>query len=97
MKLTRANVAELVEGKGYDPIQVDGIPEGFSFWAPQDRTMANVRDMGALVAFRPLKDRDSQEAMCMVPIQVPIDASRVFVDRAVLDAKHKLLELFVKN
>lgn len=34
MKISRANVADYAREKGLEPIQIDGIPEGFSFIEP---------------------------------------------------------------
>lgn len=52
MKITRANVAEYAKDKGLEPIQIDGIPEGFSFIAP-DLQIANVLHSGQFFAFIP--------------------------------------------
>lgn len=34
MKATRANVEAYAKEKGLEPVQIDGIPEGFSYKAP---------------------------------------------------------------
>lgn len=34
MKATRVNVERIATQRGLEPIQIDGIPEGFSFKAP---------------------------------------------------------------
>lgn len=53
---TRQNVEDIALTKGYTPIQVDGIPEGFSFKEP-NITIGGVEHEGNLVAFIPGKDR----------------------------------------
>lgn len=55
MRLTRANIQILIEGKGYEPVQIDGIPEGFSFKEPEIR-IGNVSYQGQYIAFIPLSD-----------------------------------------
>lgn len=52
MKWTRASVAEYISDKGYEPIQIDGIPEGFVFVTP-DITIGGVTHSGELCAFIP--------------------------------------------
>lgn len=52
MKNTRVNVEEQAKKRGYDPVQIDGIPEGFSFQAPTVR-IADVVHEGQFIAFIP--------------------------------------------
>lgn len=52
MNNTRANVLELASKAGLEPVQIDGIPEGFSFKQP-DITISNVFHKGKYVAFIP--------------------------------------------
>lgn len=53
MKATRANVEEYAKNKGYEPVQIDGIPEGFS-WKEPDITIGDVHIEGRIVKFQPL-------------------------------------------
>lgn len=55
MKITRANVMVYAAAKGYEPVQIDGIPEGFSFKEPDIEIGGKVHE-GQYVAFVPLKD-----------------------------------------
>lgn len=57
MKITRANVEKYAEEKGLEPIQIGGIPEGFSFIEP-DITIGSVTHSGMLTAFVPNHDWD---------------------------------------
>lgn len=54
-KATRANVEEFAKAKGYEPVQIDGIPEGFS-WVEPDITIGGQFIKGRTVIFEPLKD-----------------------------------------
>lgn len=55
MKITRANVEQYAKEKGYEPVQIDGIPEGFSFIEP-DITIGDILHKGRIVKFKPLVD-----------------------------------------
>lgn len=55
MKITRANVQQYAEEKGYEPIQVNGIPEGFSFKIP-GLTIDGKEIGGGYIAFIPNGD-----------------------------------------
>lgn len=55
MKWTRVNVEKFVKEKGLEPVQIDGIPEGFSFKEP-DVTIGGRFHKGELAAFFPLHD-----------------------------------------
>lgn len=55
MKITRELVASIAQSKGYEPVQIDGIPEGFS-WKEPDLTVGETIHKGRYVAFSPLKD-----------------------------------------
>lgn len=52
MKATRANVEKYAADKGYIPVQIDSIPEGFSFREP-DLQVGDVTYKGRYVAFLP--------------------------------------------
>lgn len=62
MKITHANVAEYAEKNGLEPIQIDGIPEGFSFKEP-DVTIGEKEHIGQYVSFAPMKDWDFNQSM----------------------------------
>lgn len=51
---TKASVAEMTKMLGHNPIQVDGIPEGFSF-KQEDLTIGEVTYPGKYVVFLPLR------------------------------------------
>lgn len=50
MKATRANVEQYAQTHGLIPVQVDSIPEGFSFQEP-DITIGDKLHKGGYVAF----------------------------------------------
>lgn len=52
---TRANVAEYAEKHGLEPVQVDGVPEGFSFKKPELQIGENIHT-GEYIACIPLSD-----------------------------------------
>jgi len=55
MKVTLASVQETIKNKGYEPVQIDGIPEGFSFKKPSI-TIGGKEHIGEYTAFIPLSD-----------------------------------------
>ncbi len=55
MKITRANIQEYVVSHGLEEVQIDGIPEGFSFKEP-DITISDKPIKGNYLAFIPLSD-----------------------------------------
>lgn len=55
MKITRAYAEEYAKEKGYEAIQIDGIPEGFSYTLP-DITIGGIEHKGGFIAFVPLGD-----------------------------------------
>jgi len=55
MKTTYQNVREYAERKGLESVQIDSIPEGFSFKEP-DIEISGVLHIGRYTAFIPLKD-----------------------------------------
>jgi len=61
MKATRATVEEYANSKGLEPVQIDSIPEGFSFKEP-DITIAGVEHKGQYIAFFPLSEWSSVKA-----------------------------------
>lgn len=60
-KATRANVEEYTTKMGFSPVQINGIPEGFSFVEP-DIQIGNQVHKGRYIAFIPLSDCKSVEA-----------------------------------
>lgn len=60
MKATRESVELLTIG--YEPIQVDGIPEGFSFKKP-DITIGGKEHKGFYIAYLPLSNNETVVAM----------------------------------
>ena len=62
MKITRANVETYAKTYGLEPIQIDGIPEGFA-WREPDVTIGNKTHKGRIIKFSPLKDWDDPSAI----------------------------------
>lgn len=60
MKATRESVEQLT--KEYEPIQIDGIPEGFSFKKP-DITIGGKEHKGFYIAYLPLSEHETVVAM----------------------------------
>lgn len=55
MKITRANVEEWAKDRGLTPVQIDGIPEGFSFKEP-NITIGGKEHEGKYVCYVPLSE-----------------------------------------
>ena len=55
MRITRANIAQYANDRGLTPVQIDGIPEGFSF-KQADITIGETTHQGYLVAFIPMME-----------------------------------------
>ena len=55
MIATRWSVEVYAKKRGYEPVQIDGIPEGFS-WIEPDVEIGGVLHKGRLVTFEPLKE-----------------------------------------
>lgn len=55
MKNTAAMVRKDAEAKGLQPVQIDGIPEGFSY-KEDDITIGDVKATGRYVAFVPFNN-----------------------------------------
>ena len=55
MKVTKANIEQYVKNRGLEPIQIDGIPEGFSFKEP-DIVIGLKKRKGQYIALVPLKE-----------------------------------------
>lgn len=62
MKITRANVEKYAKERGFEPIQIDGVPEGFS-WKSPSVNIGGVEHKGKVVIFSPLKDWDDPKAI----------------------------------
>lgn len=50
---TRANVEEYARQKGWDLMQIDGIPDGFS-WKEPDITIGTMTHKGRIIKIKPL-------------------------------------------
>ncbi len=55
MKATRHNVEEWAKQKGLDPVQIDGIPEGFA-WREPDITIGGVEHKGRILKIKSLSE-----------------------------------------
>lgn len=62
MKWTRASVEKYALENGLEPIQIDGIPEGFS-WKEPDITIGGVFHEGKIIKFKPLADWQDENAI----------------------------------
>jgi len=54
MKITRASVEEYARLKGLEPVQVDGVPEGFS-WKYPNIEIGGMLHEGEIINFKPLE------------------------------------------
>lgn len=52
---TRASVEAIAKERGYEPVQIDGIPEGFS-WKEPDITIGGKIHKGRIMKYKPLTD-----------------------------------------
>lgn len=68
MKITFANVKDWAEQRGLEPVQIDGIPEGFSFKEPTV-TISNKEHIGGYVAYIPFSDWDAVYANSEADLQ----------------------------
>lgn len=59
MKMTRAYVEDYTKNTGFEPVQIDGIPEGFSFKSP-DLEIGGKTVKGKYIAFIPMKDSEQE-------------------------------------
>lgn len=62
MKITHANVQEYAQKHGLEPVQIDGIPEGFSFKEP-NITISGEEHEGDYVGFLPLHDWEAEHSI----------------------------------
>jgi hypothetical protein len=62
MRITRANVERYALSKGLEPVQEDGIPDGF-VWKEPDITIGGKEHKGRIIKFKPLTDWDDKEAI----------------------------------
>ena len=53
MRITRATVEQYAKEKGLEPIQIDGIPEGFSWVKKNEREIQGLYDYGHYMFFKP--------------------------------------------
>lgn len=62
MKITHANVADFAKARALEPIQIDGVPEGFSFKEP-DLMIGDLLHEGDYVAFIPLREWEDEKSI----------------------------------
>jgi len=62
MQITRTNVEQYAKNKGLEPIQIDGIPEGFSFKVA-DVVIGSVEHKGGYIAFIPGKAESLEKSI----------------------------------
>ncbi len=62
MKITRANVELYAKQKGLESIQIDGMPEGFS-WKEPDITINGKEIKGRIIRFKPLADWQDKDSI----------------------------------
>jgi hypothetical protein len=61
MKITRANTSAYAKANGLEPLQIDGVIDGFA-WKEPDITIAKRLFKGRIIKFKPLAewgDKDS--------------------------------------
>ncbi len=57
MKVTRVIAEQYAKDHGLEPVQIDGIPDGFAFIEP-DVTIGENTHIGSYVAIIPLSDNE---------------------------------------
>ncbi len=62
MKTTKANVEAHAKTKGYEPVEIDSIPEGFCYKRP-NLTIGGVLHEGEYVAFIPLAEWENESTV----------------------------------
>ncbi len=62
MKITRANVEPYAREKGFERVQIDGIPEGFA-WKSPDIEINGQQIQGKIIKFKPLADWEDKDAI----------------------------------
>ncbi len=60
--MTKANVIAHAQSKGYEPVQIDSIPEGFCYKRP-DVKIGEVLHPGEYVAFIPLAEWENESTV----------------------------------
>ncbi len=61
-KVTRANVEEYAEKKGLQPIQIDGIPDGFA-WIEPNININGIEHKGRIIKFKPLANWQDEKVI----------------------------------
>lgn len=65
MKITRANVEQYAKARGFEPVQIDGVPEGFA-WQTPTVIIDATEHKGKIIKFAPLKNWDDPKAITYV-------------------------------
>lgn len=97
MKVTRAFASEKAIELGLEPIQIDGIPEGFSFWHDSVMEYGDLYKAGSLVGYTPGHDIDKLGAAFHMPVvfkKTDTDEMKEIERKA---AKERFIELYKKN
>lgn len=88
MKLTIADVRKIAEDTGLEPIQIDGIPEGFSYKRP-DVTIGKEVHKGTYLAFIPLRLWNNEMKSAFVEVDSPDDLLLTLYDKAIKERDGK--------
>lgn len=62
MKITRASAESRADLLGLEPVQIDGIPEGFSFKEPSI-TIGGSEIPGRIIKYKPMGDWQDEDAI----------------------------------
>lgn len=97
-KVTKASVEEWVkERRDLIPMQIDGIPEGFSFWMDKSVQIGKVFHKGYLVSCTPGYNWDRLGATSFIPVIVDAIATDLEIETELSKQKKKLLNLYKEN
>lgn len=78
MKITRANVQDYAERSGLQPLQIDGVPDGFAWFKDIQTYVGGPYMDRQIVAFKPLAEWE--KGMIMVPVLV-VDIKQLTLER----------------
>lgn len=95
-KITRASAEQYAKERNLEPIQIDGIPEGFSFIQKNLRQINNVYDYGNLIGLRPNHAWSGDDhSACWKPIILAtLNPTQEQIDIEIETTKKNLLKLF---
>lgn len=95
--VTAETVRAYVEGKGFEPYQVDGIPEGFLFVKRIGKPISTMHEDAYLIGFTPGEQWQNTGAVFYQPIIYPQGSSKELVEQVWYDAEHNMLDFYKDN